>query len=151
MSDDTPDISEEQVLPLLAERISVERRRVETGRVLATVTTKTHEQVIQEDLVHDRVEIERVPIGRTVDSIPPVREEGDTTIIPVVEEVLVIERRLVLKEEVHLRRLRVRQSHAATVVTRHQDVIVTRSELHPPTPVETEAVGHSPRHSNTEG
>ena len=104
---------EEHVIPLLAEELSVERRRVETGRVLATVTTKHHEQVIEEELVHEQVEIERVPIGRTVEAIPPVREEGDTTIVPVVEEVLVIERRLVLKEEVHLRRIRVRETHAA--------------------------------------
>jgi uncharacterized protein (TIGR02271 family) len=118
---------EEQVIPVLAERLSIDRRQVETGRVLATVTTHTHEHVITEDLVHDSIEVEHVPIGRTVDAVPPVREEGDTTIIPVVEEVLVIQRQLILKEEVHLRRIRVRQTHATTVTTRGQDVVVTRS------------------------
>jgi uncharacterized protein (TIGR02271 family) len=104
-SDVAPVPIEERVVPLLADRLSVERRRVETGRVIATVTTHHHEQVIKEDLVHEGVEVDRVPIGRTVDAIPPIREEGDTTIIPVVEEVLVVERRLILKEEVHLRRV----------------------------------------------
>ena len=119
---------EEHVIPLLTETLSVERRRVESGRVRATVTTQSHEHVIEEDLVHEKVEIERVPIGRTVDAVPDIRQEGDTTIIPVVEEVLVIERRLILKEEVHLRRVRVQETHSATVVTRSQDVVIERSE-----------------------
>jgi uncharacterized protein (TIGR02271 family) len=139
---------EEQVIPLLAEQLSVERRRVETARVIATVTTHHHEHVIEEDLVRERVEVERVPIGRTVDAIPPVRDEGDTTIIPVVEEVLVVERRLVLKEEVHLRRIRVRETHAASVVTRTQDVVVARSELHPPHPAGSAPADHFQRDNN---
>ncbi len=118
---------DEQVLPLLAERVSVSRRRVETGGVRVSVTTRVNEQVIEEDLVHERVEVERVPIDRVVETVPPIREEGDTTIIPVVEEVLVIERRLVLKEEVHVRRVTVRETHVEAVTTRAQEVAVTRS------------------------
>jgi uncharacterized protein (TIGR02271 family) len=152
-SDDTTTavIVEEQVIPLLAEQISVERRRVETARVLATVTTQHHEQIIEEDLEHERVEVERIPIGQTIDVVPPVRQEGDTTIVPVVEEVLVITRRLVLKEEVHLRRVRVKEKHAATVVTRTQDVVVTRSELHPAPPAEPAAADPLLERSNPQG
>ena len=129
-------VLDEQIVPLSTETITVGRRRFESGRVLATVTTQSHEQVIEEDLVHERVEIDRVAIGRVIDSIPPIREEGDTTIIPVVEEVLVIERRLVLKEEVHLRRVQVPETYTETVVTRSQEVVVTRSEQPPPPPAE---------------
>jgi uncharacterized protein (TIGR02271 family) len=134
---------EEEVIPLLTEQISVERKRVETGRVIATVATHHHEHVIKEVLVSERVEVERVPIGRIVEAVPSVREEGDTKIIPVVEEVLVIERRLILKEEVHLRRVRVRETHAASVMTRTQDVVVTRSEDQPPS-----ATDHADRDYN---
>ena len=88
-------------------------------------------------------------IGRTVTAFPPVREEGDTTIIPVVEEVLVIERRLVLKEEVHLRRVRVLETHEATVATRSQDVVVTRDEQHPPSPAAPDVADHLNGHSNS--
>lgn len=35
---------------------------------------------------------------------PEIRTEGDVTIVPVLEEVLVVEKRLVLKEELHIRR-----------------------------------------------
>ena len=56
------------------------------------------------------------------------REEGDTTIISVVEEIVVVERRLVLKEEVRLRRVRVTEQHRETVVLREQDAVITRTE-----------------------
>jgi uncharacterized protein (TIGR02271 family) len=36
--------------------------------------------------------------------LPSVRLEGSTTIIPVVEEVVVVEKKLVLVEEIHVRR-----------------------------------------------
>ena len=48
----------------------------------------------------ERVDIERVPMGRVVQEVPQVREEGDVTIIPVMQETAFVERRLVLKEEV---------------------------------------------------
>jgi stress response protein YsnF len=47
-------------------------------------------------------------MGRMVETAPEIRTESDVTILPVVEEVLVVEKRLVLKEELHIRR-RVRQ------------------------------------------
>ena len=45
--------------------------------------------------------IDRVPVGRFVDAAPPVRHEADVTILPVTEEIVVTERRLILKEEIH--------------------------------------------------
>jgi hypothetical protein len=41
-------------------------------------------------------------IDRGVDVAPEVRVEGNVTIIPVLEEVLVVEKRLVLKEKLHI-------------------------------------------------
>jgi len=64
--------------------------------VRAARTTRAREQLVEEDLAHERVEVERIPIGRVVDAMPPVREQGNTTILSVVEEVVVVERRLVL-------------------------------------------------------
>ena len=58
--------------------------------------------------------------------MPEVRQEGDTTIIPIVEEILVVERRLVLKEEVHIRRVRTTEHHKEAVMLRYQEAVVTR-------------------------
>src|SRR6195952_6146140 len=89
------------VIPLHVEEVSFERRKVER-HVKVHVHTVNHDHLIDELLAHEKVEIERVVIGRPVDAVPPVREEGDTTVISVVEEVVVVERRLVLKEEIRM-------------------------------------------------
>ncbi len=119
----------EQRLTLHGEKIEVSRRRVDTSLVRATRTTRTREQLVEADLSHERVEVERIPIGRTVDSVPPVRQDGDTTILSVVEEVVVVERRLVLKEEVHVRRVKTTEHHRETVTLREQEATVTRTAL----------------------
>jgi stress response protein YsnF len=86
--------------------------------VQVALVTGTREQLIDEELTHVRVEIERVPIDRTVEVAPPTRQEGDITIIPVVEEFVVVERRLILKEEVRVRRVSTKEQHQETVVLR---------------------------------
>ena len=117
-------------MPLLAEALVVARRRTHRT-VRVTTVTHEHEQLVDEALTHERVEIERVPIGRTVEAVPPIREEGDMTIFPVVEEVVVVERRLVLEEEVRIRRLRSTERHQEVVTLRTQDAVITRTEAAP--------------------
>ena len=95
------------------EELSVARRKVETETVCVETVTHSCDQLVDEELVHERVEVERVPIGRYVDSAPPIREENDLTVLSVVEEV--IERRLLLREEVHIRRVRTTEHLFETV------------------------------------
>ena len=59
--------------------------------------------------------------------MPEIRQVGDTTIVPVVEEILVTEKRLVLKEEVHLQRVRTVRTHTETVMLREQQAVITRT------------------------
>jgi uncharacterized protein (TIGR02271 family) len=120
--------NQDAVIPLYADSVSIDRREVEGDTIRVTVQTNTREQVIDEKLAHTRVEIERRPIGRTIDAAPPVRTEGDTIIIPVIEEIVVVERRLVLKEEIILRRLHTTERHQESVVLREQEAVIERSE-----------------------
>ena len=60
--------------------------------------------------------------------MPSISQEGDTTIIPVVEEIVVVERRLVLKEEIRVRRVSTKEQHQETVVLREQEAVTTREE-----------------------
>ena len=117
----------ELVIPLHAEQVEVERVRRETGKVRVATKTETHEQLIEEVLSGVRARVVRVDIGTMVDVMPDVREEGDTTIIPVVEEVLVIEKRLMLKEEIRITRERTSSVHSQTVLLRKQHAVVTRT------------------------
>ena len=127
--------TDEAVLPLYAEQILVARRKLEQ-KVQVHLHTISREHPVDELLTHERVEIERVPIGRRIDAVPADRQEGDTTIIPVVEEIVVIHRQLVLKEEVRMRRVRTTEHHRETVSLREQEATVERDK-----PAASAAVG----------
>jgi uncharacterized protein (TIGR02271 family) len=113
-------------VPLHAEEISISKEKLETGRVQVSTVTRDHEQLVDELLTNEHVEIDRIPIGKAIDARPDVREEADSIIVPVVEEVLVLERRLILKEEVHIRRVRGTERHQERVKLRKQEALVTR-------------------------
>jgi uncharacterized protein (TIGR02271 family) len=125
-------------LELLAEELVVQRRQVESGRVRVDVVTREHQELVDVPLAHERVVVERIPIDRIIDAIPAVREEGDTIIVPVVEEILIVERRLKLKEELHVKRVRTAEQHQESVTLRRQEAVVTR------TPAEAPNVGPDP-------
>ena len=120
-------MQDELSIPLHAEELMVTRQETVTGMVRVNLQTHTREQVIDENLASERVEIERVAIGCVVEIAPGIREEGDTTIIPVVEEVLITEKRLVLKEEIRMTRVRTTERHQETVRLRHQQATVERT------------------------
>jgi stress response protein YsnF len=106
----------EEMVPLVEETASVWKREVVTGRVRVRTVTDMVEELARADLQQETVEVTRVPVDRVVDAPPEIRIENGVTIVPVVEEVLVVEKRLVLKEELHIRR---------TVAARPAEVPVT--------------------------
>ena len=117
----------EVVIPLAEEAVSVSKREVETGRVQVALTTETETVIARETLRGRRVEVERVPVGRTLaegEAAPVAHEEGDTLVIPVSEEVAVVVKRLVLREEVRLRFVPTEQPFAEAVEVRRQRAAV---------------------------
>lgn len=113
---------EELRIPVIREEAVVRTREVERGGVRVHKTVHEREEVIEQPTYHEQVHVERVAIGRTIDAVPGVREEGDTLIIPVVEEMLVVEKRLVLKEEVRITRQRTQTTEQARVILREEQV-----------------------------
>ena len=53
-------------------------------------------------------------------------EVGETTIVSILEEVLVVEKRLVLKEELHIRRRQVEMRDPRRVTLRSEEVTIER-------------------------
>lgn len=90
------------VLPLSEEKLQVGKRRRESGRVRVSIRTETVEETVHETLRGRSAQVRRVPIGQEIDQAPATREEGGVLIIPVVEEVLVVVKKLYLKEEIHV-------------------------------------------------
>jgi uncharacterized protein (TIGR02271 family) len=118
--------SDPQVVRLLAEELSVGKVLAETAHVRVRVSTREHQELVEVPLVSERWEIERVPVDREIEAIPPRRQEGDTLVVPVVEEVVVVRRKLVLKEEVRLRLVRSTEQHRETVTLRRQEAAIER-------------------------
>lgn len=116
---------DETVLRLGAEELSVSKQ-VETSQVRVSTVTREHEENVDELLARERVEIDRIPVGKHVTSMPEIRTEGDVTIFPIVEEILVVERRLVLKEEVRVRRVHDTERFQDRVTLRSQEAVIVR-------------------------
>jgi len=91
------------IIPLAEETLHLTKRLVETGRVRVSLTTEVIQEQVRETVRTRRAEITRVPVNREVSEIPPNRQDADVLIIPVVEEVMVVVKRLVLREEIRLR------------------------------------------------
>jgi uncharacterized protein (TIGR02271 family) len=125
-------LSDPDALRLLAEEVSVDRELVETGRVRVRVVTREHDEMVDVPLARHNVEVERVPVDKQVSEIPPVRRVDDVTIVPVVEEIVVVERRLMLREELHIRTVHTTERHQERVVLRRQEAVVTRVPVESP-------------------
>jgi uncharacterized protein (TIGR02271 family) len=117
---------QELVIPVVEEVATVQKRAVEAGTVEIRKTVHERTEVIDIPLHSEEVEIERVNVNRIVDEPVQVRHEGDTMIIPLLEEVLVVEKKLVLREEVHVKRVRKEVHESREVTLREERVEVAR-------------------------
>lgn len=119
-------------IPLVEERLDVSKREVETGRVRVRIGVEAREERVRAELSRDDVEIRRVPRNEPVAEIPTVRLEGDTTIIPVVEEEVVVEKRLILVEEIHVVRRRSQVTEEIPVMVRSETAEIERDGVDAP-------------------
>lgn len=124
--DDVPESAE--TIPVVEESISVSKRRRLTGRVRVSTKTEVYRAYAEAELDSNSVTVTRVPVGRIVDSLPPVRNEGATTIVPIVEERLVLVKQLFLAEELHIRQEVTRKTVRESVDLRRQHAVVERIE-----------------------
>lgn len=128
------DESAQMRFPLMEEELHVDKRTVDTGRgVRLHKTVSEREQLIDQPLRRDELVVEHVPIGRVVPDteVPQVRYEGDTMIVPVLEEVLVVQKQLLLKEEVRVTRQQQQVAMPRSVVLRSEQISVERFDEHP--------------------
>ncbi|RDV16403.1 DUF2382 domain-containing protein [Pontibacter diazotrophicus] len=119
-----------RVIPVVEEQIRVNKKTVETGSV--HVSKDVHEEEVTVDVptLHEEVNVERVAIDRYVDSPPPpVRHEGDVTIISVLKEEIVVTKRLKLVEEVHVTKRKHETQENQHITLRKEEVKVNRVDL----------------------
>jgi uncharacterized protein (TIGR02271 family) len=129
----------EEIIPLVEETATVGKRQVVTGRVRVQTVTDTIDELAHADVKRETVEVTRIPVDKVVETAPDIRTEGEVTIVPVLEEVLVVEKRLVLKEELHIRRRVAAETVEVPVTLRKQRAIVERIAPDANTPDEEKA------------
>jgi uncharacterized protein (TIGR02271 family) len=122
----------EEIIPLVEETATVGKRQVVTGRVRVQTVTDTIDELAHADVKRETVEVTRIPVDKVVETAPDIKTEGEVTIVPVLEEVLVVEKRLVLKEELHIRRRVAAETVEVPVTLRKQRAVIER--LDPDTP-----------------
>ncbi|KQU05993.1 DUF2382 domain-containing protein [Rhizobium sp. Leaf453] len=117
--------TDEPKLELVEKSIHDEAERVVTGRVRVTTRSDLSEETAHASLAGERVEVTREKIGHEVSEAPPTRVEGDVIIIPVLEKVVVVEKRLMLVEEIRIRKIATTEV-AIAVTLRKQTATVER-------------------------
>jgi uncharacterized protein (TIGR02271 family) len=126
---ETPESQAPVTVPVLEEQFSVSIRKVDTGRGVRIHKTVTeHPASVDESVVSEEVVVQHVAVDRivAVGEAPATRYEGETLVVPVIEEVLVVERRLRIKEELHITKVRRAQRYSDTVVLKSEQVSVER-------------------------
>jgi stress response protein YsnF len=118
-----------EVIPVVEERAVILKRKKLTGGLRVRTIVRESEEVIDEPLTTDNVEVERVSVGRWVEAPIPIRQEGETTIITLLEEVVVVEKRLRATEEVRITKRRTTRQASQHVTLRREEAVVERLEV----------------------
>ena len=74
------------------------------GPVQVEKTVVEREEHVDELLMQEVVDVEHIIKNERVSGPMPARQEGDTVIVPLVKQVLKVEKEWVLVEEIHLKR-----------------------------------------------
>lgn len=119
-----------QTIPLAEEQAEVSTQRVVDRRIRINRSTTTAEQLLETELWHEEVEIKHVEKNEPVEEgyFPQVRQEGDVLIVPVIEEQVEIIRRYVLKEEVHIHKLKKSEQFQQKVTLRSQEIEINKED-----------------------
>lgn len=114
-------------IPVIEEELEVQKHRVETNTLRINKTISEHEEVVDQALTKENVKVERIPINRFVKEAASSRYENNTWVIPVYEEVVVVEKRLVLLEEIRITKEMSVEQHHERIPLRKENVTVEKS------------------------
>ena len=124
--DRTGEVVDEAVVPVVEETAVVRKERVATDTVRLRKRVHQDEELLDVPVQTETLKVERVPVDRWIDGPVAVRQEGATTVYPVVEEVVVVEKRLRLVEEVRVTRQQSTRRVRERVGLRREEIVVER-------------------------
>lgn len=120
---------EENTIPVIKERIVIDKRSVDSAKV--RIAKKVNERNVLLDVTErqDNVQVNRIPIGKIVDVEPTTRHEGETLIIPVLREEIVIEKKVTLVEEIRVTRVKDETTRQVDVILKEEEVSITKESI----------------------
>jgi uncharacterized protein (TIGR02271 family) len=116
-----------RTVPVAREELEVERRRVDTGGVRVRKTVSERVQHVSESVTREEVAVDRVVVNRIVEAPSGPRQEGDVLVIPVFEEIITVERKWLLKEELRVSKHAVQVPFRDSVVLLEEHAVVERA------------------------
>jgi len=114
-------------IPIIEEQLEVSKRTVVTGKVRLERQDQEYHETLDVPLAVRTFEVERVVLNQAVAAPPGIRQEGNTTIYPLVEERLVITKELILREEIRVTRRDTERRDTRTVTLKRERLNVTRT------------------------
>jgi uncharacterized protein (TIGR02271 family) len=146
--DATEPLRQSAALPVIEEQLQVGKKVVETGSVRINKIVHEEEVKVETPVVVEKLDIERIPINQYVESAPPaVRYEGDVMIVPILEEVVVVQKRLRLVEELRITKRQEHTQVSQPVILRREEVTVDRQDN--PDVLNTGTIPPSTTHPNS--
>ncbi|SFE96649.1 YsnF/AvaK domain-containing protein [Spirosoma endophyticum] len=123
--------TERVTIPRIEEQLQVGKQTLETGRVRLTKTVHETREAVAIPLLREAYTVERLALHEYVDEVPVTRQEGETTIYSVVNEVLVVQKRLLLVKEIRVTKQQIRHEETQTVQLRREEITVERTAAIP--------------------
>ena len=115
------------VIPVVEEQLHVGKRSVVTGTVRLDKHIGVYEEALDIPLAVRSFDVERVVLNQPVEAAPPVRQEGDTTVYPLVEEQLILTKQLIVREELRVTRRDTERRDTRTISLQRETIEVTRA------------------------
>ncbi|RAU83468.1 hypothetical protein DP923_07315 [Pontibacter arcticus] len=115
-------------IPVIEEQISIDKEVVESATVNISKNVREEEVLVDIPTTHEEVDVKRVQVNQYVDAVPGVRHEGETMIIPVVREVLVVEKKLMVVEEIHVTKQRIQSNETQRITVLKEEVQINRTD-----------------------
>lgn len=116
------------VIPVIAEELRIGKQVVETAKVNIKKQVISRQELVDIPLIREDVVVERIAVNRYVETPPPpIRYEGNTMIIAVLREEVVVTKRLLLVEELHVTKQQVETHQPQSITLLKEAIEVTRT------------------------
>lgn len=127
--DQSTNLVDRIVVPLVEETLSVDKEWVQAGKVIIRKEVTTRTQEVPVEILHEELDVQRVQVNRALleGEHAESRQEGDTLIIPVVDEELVVTKRYVVREELRVTKRKVAEQQQVSDTVRSEQLFIEPS------------------------